>query len=186
MIALIVSSIADPNDQKFFTELYITHRRLMFSTARKYASKPEDQEDIVQAALEKLLRKISTLRLIECCALSAYIVYTVRSAAIDFLRKERSAKANAISLEDAEQGRFGAENIPITDFEGLFDAKERLNALWSRLSEEDKILLEGKYIWEKPDKELAEILHCKPDSIRMKLTRARRRALDNLLEKEQM
>lgn len=52
-----------------------------------------------------------------------------------------------------------------------------------QLSAEDRALLEGKYILGDSDEMLARTLHCKPSSIRMKLTRARRRAL-KLLEQE--
>ena len=51
------------------------------------------------------------------------------------------------------------------------------------MSAEDRALLEGKYILGDSDEMLARTLHCKPSSIRMKLTRARRRAL-KLLEQE--
>lgn len=53
--------------------------------------------------------------------------------------------------------------------------KERLYEVWGQLPEEDLILLEGKYILRCTDSELAEQLHCKPDSVRMKLTRVRRK-----------
>ena len=53
--------------------------------------------------------------------------------------------------------------------------RERLYEIWGQLPEEDLILLEGKYILRCSDSELAEQLHCKPNSIRMKLTRVRRK-----------
>ena len=44
-------------------------------------------------------------------------------------------------------------------------------------------LLRGKYIEGKSAQELAEMLGCKPDSIRMKMLRARRRAFHILQER---
>ena len=81
-------------------------------------------------------------------------------------------------------GGLEPADSPIEGHTDLIGDQETLKFLWPRLSEEDRILLEGKYVWGQSDKELAEILHCKPSSIRMKLTRARRRALNNLSEKE--
>ena len=66
----------------------------------------------------------------------------------------------------------------------LSELKARLSALWPRFSEEEQILLEGKYILGYTDQELALQVECKPASIRMKLTRARRRALQILTEGE--
>ena len=58
-----------------------------------------------------------------------------------------------------------------------------LQAIWSQLSKEDQLLLEGKYLLEYSDPELAQLLGCQSASVRMKLTRARRRA-QKLLKKE--
>lgn len=49
---------------------------------------------------------------------------------------------------------------------------------------EERVLLEGKYLLHRSDAELAEILGCQTDSVRMKLTRARRTALKMLREWE--
>ena len=184
MLVLIANALDDPDDRKFFSDLYLAYKRLMFSTAKKYVSKPEDIEDIVQTALEKLIKNISALRPMEQCTLAAYIIYTVKSVAFDFHRKAQRTTAHDISLEYDKLWRIEKTYIAYADQERLMDDRERLKALWPQLPEDDRILLEGKYIWEKSDRELAEILHCKPDSIRMKLTRARRRALNNLMEKE--
>ena len=50
------------------------------------------------------------------------------------------------------------------------------------LSENDQLLLEGKYLLGYTDTELASLLKCKVGSIRMKLTRARRKALKLIVE----
>ena len=58
--------------------------------------------------------------------------------------------------------------------------EEQLDALrrvWPRLSEADQLLLSGRYILGLDDRELARLAGCKPGSVRMKLTRARRNAL---------
>lgn len=54
--------------------------------------------------------------------------------------------------------------------------------IWDSLPDDTKILLEGKYILGLSDEELATEFDCSPDSIRMKLTRARRLALEKIKE----
>ena len=54
--------------------------------------------------------------------------------------------------------------------------------VFDSLPEEDRLLLRGKYELDLDDAELAALLGCAPNSIRMKLTRARRRAVAHLLE----
>ena len=58
-------------------------------------------------------------------------------------------------------------------------AKLELDALaqvWPRLDENTRWLLEARYILDYSDGELARELGVKPDSVRMALTRARRKA----------
>ena len=62
------------------------------------------------------------------------------------------------------------------------EEKELLVQIWGSLSEEDRLLLEGKYILGYHDDELATMLGCRKDSVRMKLTRARRRAFQRMLK----
>jgi RNA polymerase sigma-70 factor (ECF subfamily) len=57
------------------------------------------------------------------------------------------------------------------------DNLERLKAIWPTLSSEDRLLLERKYLAGDSDADIAQALGCKPSSVRMKLTRARRCAI---------
>ena len=54
--------------------------------------------------------------------------------------------------------------------------------VWPQLSTQDKILLESKYILGYNDNEIGKLLGCKASSVRMYLTRARRRAVELISE----
>ena len=58
------------------------------------------------------------------------------------------------------------------------ELRKHLSAVLDEISNDDRVLLEGKYILQYSDATLAMMLHCKTGSIRMKLTRARRNALN--------
>ena len=62
------------------------------------------------------------------------------------------------------------------------EKKKEFIKVWDTLPEDTRELLAGKYILRMSDAELAEEFCCSPDSIRMKLTRARRRALEMMKE----
>ena len=176
MIACIIGTMDDPDDQLFMKMLYQDFERLMFSTAKRYISNASDQMDIVQDSMEKLIKKIATIRPMNRCTLASYIVYTIRSTSIDLLRAQKRTLEHTVTLDDQEFSEI-ASAAPSPD--NLDVSAERLMLLkkaWPDLSEESRILLEGKYILGYTDKELAAVLGCKPDSIRMKLTRARRQA----------
>lgn len=168
------------SDQAFIEQIYHKFNRLMFSVARRYHSNPHDQEDVVQNTTEKLMQRINTLRMLDPPALPSYITYTARSVAVDLLRSQKRLQKHVVCVEPES---FALLEGPSIDA-GLLAAErsQQLKNAWRSLSEEDQLLLEGKYIWEYSDEVLAVDFHCKASSIRMKLTRARRRALQCLSE----
>ena len=53
-----------------------------------------------------------------------------------------------------------------------------------QLSEEERILLDGRYLLGLSDEEVAEMVRCKPSSVRMKLTRVRRKVFAMMKQRE--
>ena len=162
------------DDRQFILNLYQEFCRLMFFTAQKYCSDPLQQEEIVQESLRKLIEKVNTLRTLQPAVLTSYLVATVRNTAISYLRTQAKDKA-VISLEELEEAPASQQSMD----EALILQEELapLRAIWPQLSQEDRLLLEGKYLLEYSSAELGERLGCQSASVRMKLTRARRRAL---------
>ncbi len=171
------------DDQRYMEALYHQFKRLMYATAGKYAAGAEDREDLVQSALVRLVKKLPTLRSMEHSAQASYIVFTVRSVAIDALRKG-SRQVSGVSLEGAEALQVPDEGLTMDEYMLARERSERLRVIWPRLGEEDRLLLEGKYLHDCSDRELAQLLGCQVDSVRMKLTRARRKALKWMTEGE--
>lgn len=174
-----------PDDQEYMLKIYEQFKRLMFNVAYKYTSNPHMAEDLVQDSLAKLIPRVSKLRELDGCALSAYVVYTVRNTAKNYLRHQAVESQYIIQseLEDYCDSVCDTDPTP-EELLLISERKEDFFRVWDRLSDEDKDILRGKYILELSDKELAKQLSCKPGSIRMKLTRARRRALNLLKEVE--
>ena len=111
------------------------------------------------------------------------MVYTVRSVAINLKRHQSVVAEHTLPLAVNEQDPYeGPHRSPAEIIERL-ESHQQLSALWAKLSDEDQDLLYRKYIAEQTDEELSAVFHCKKESIRMKLTRARRRAM-NLAEQE--
>lgn len=183
MIALICAMASEPNDRSYMLWLYEEFRNLMFSVAKKYVENQSDCEDIVQDALISLLKNVQTLRNIHGCVLTNYIAATVRNTAINHLNHQRMVQEHTISMED-NYPEIESDGLALDDMMILIERKAQLNRIWNRLPEEHRILLEGRYILGISDEELAKQLHCKPSSIRMKLTRARRVASQLLINEE--
>lgn len=181
MIAYICSVLESPDDQEYIIRIYLEFERLMYKVAGKYTSNPQDREDIVQESIARLIQKIDYLHRIERCVLPGYLVSTVRNTAINHLKRQALLeKYRDFFAEDPETQAFD-----VTDLAQLIHHKTQVVKMWEQLSPEIRYLLEGKYILGYSDLELAEHLKCEPNSIRMKLTRARRKALEILKQQEE-
>ena len=183
MMALIYSVEDEPSDREFMDQMYMEFERLMFFTARQYTSKAEIAEDIVQESLVRLYEKVRTMKPMKHVVLAAYIRATVRNTAINVLRKMNRERDYAADAETDAFAQADQEWVLNTMMD-LSGYRVLLSKIWPRLPEDDRVLLEGKYILGYSDQELAEEIGCQANSIRVKLTRARRRALAIIQEQE--
>ena len=183
---MLFMALEDKDMQAFMEELYFNYERLMFYYAKKYAKNMSDQEDIVQEALIHLISKVDVIYAMPLHVLASYISATVRNVAIDYLRKcaGRPTEISIDSIVDRDTSIVAPQMQSPEDSVILGELKENIQKLWTSIPNEDRVLLEGKYILKYSDHELAKLLHCKSSSIRMKLTRARRRTFERLCKEE--
>ena len=171
------------NDQEFITCVCEEYIRLMYYTAQKYVSNPQQCEDIVQDSLLRLMGKVETLRALNEPALASYVVATVRNTSINFLRRqgieEQKRAETYLRMQEQELEAPSMDELIISREE-----RERLRSIWPQVDSGVRILLEGKYFLGQDDKQLAQLFGCSPASIRMKLTRARRMVLKLMKEGE--
>ena len=182
MISIISTALDNDDDRTFMLWLYQEFKHIMLSTVKKYIANPQDQEDIIQDSILKLIKKIDLLREKERCVLGAYVVYTVRNTATNHLRHTAVEKAHFESFDDGVE--YEADLLPLDDLMALKERNVQVVDAIKRLSDGEQALLIGKYVLEYSDDELGDQLGCKPASIRMKLTRARRKALELLIKDE--
>ena len=158
MISFICAIPQEPDDKAFMLSLYDSYYKLMYSIAYKYVSDIQTVDDIVS---------------------------TVRNTAINRLRVKEYEKDH--TAEFTEENVSGADRyVPMETLLILAERRKALLDIWPVLPKETQILLKGKYILGYTDQELACQLKCKPSSIRMKLTRARRAALLLLSERNEV
>ena len=176
-------AMQDGTEEEFVLWLYQEYYRLMFFTAQKYVADHLVQEEIVQECLQKLIEKIDLLRHFKRPVLSGYIAATVRNTAINYLKVQKQENERLIDIKDLTT-QEALKEISIDDKLILQEEMEVFKKIWPTLDEETKILLEGKYILGYDDNKLSQLLGCQTSSIRMKLTRSRRKALA-LIRKEE-
>ena len=142
----------------------------------------EEARDIVSQVFLRLWEKERNLEWGP--GVRPYLFQCVYNAALNFIRAEKvRCRFFEFLRRDMEEGEEPAvPQVSLDELVLLTEQRERLARVWVRLTEEEQLLLEGKYILGYEDGELAGMLGCKKDSVRMKLTRARRRALRLMLE----
>nr|WP_325211234.1 sigma-70 family RNA polymerase sigma factor [uncultured Oscillibacter sp.] len=160
----------------FMQDLYDRYSRLMFAEALRRVSSRQDCEDIVQDAVTKLCEKLDTLRALPPAALPAYIILTVKHEAINYLRHQAVVNRHIADLDDGCLDERESSEPPPEEVAELREGLDSLSRVWPLLPEEDQELLYRKYALGQDNAELAEAFHCRRDSVRMRLTRARRRA----------
>lgn len=173
------------SDREFFEYMFSTYRKIMFYEINKIVFNTWEAEDILQSSFIKLSEKIDLLRQLDEPRRMFYVVTTARNHAKNHVRDAQ--RTRTYSLDD-EAYNFSDTLSSETNIEQLIISKERtqnFSSIWLQLDEASRRLLEGKYILKMGDAELAKMLDTKPASIRMMLTRARRRALKLMQEEDE-
>ncbi|NCB74536.1 MAG: sigma-70 family RNA polymerase sigma factor [Clostridia bacterium] len=177
MLPSVIALIVDEDDREFMTQLFLKYQRIMFSEINKLISDQWDAEDILQNALIKLCDKVSLLRDLDEHRRICYVISTVRNLAKNHIRDNHVV---SICSFDDDNLNLSDKISDGTDIDNTIIIKEQLKDLasvWNMLDETTQCLLEGKYILLKSDAELGQMLGISPSSIRMMLTRSRRKAL---------
>lgn len=181
MIPCCILLIENEDDREFMASLYLRYNRLMYDKIIKITKRPHDAEDVLQNVLVKLIDKIELLRSRGHAQVVNYIIATCKTTALDFVN--RSLPKNEVSLEEYEElpdtdSGFDDHAVELHLIKG--EEVEALRQVLPRLDTRTRCLLEGYYFLDKPMSELGRELGIKPDSVRMSLARARRKAFELL------
>ena len=175
---IFATMINDVDDRAFMQEVYQQNERLMYAIALKYASNTQDCEDIVHDTVEKLCKNIAKIKELPNSALRAYVVYAVRNTAINFRKHQSTINRHIQQLSgDDSNSEYDQPESIIERIEDLQEKRTSLTKVWTQLTDAEQELLYRKYVLDQTTEELAGIFQCSRDSIRMRLSRARRKSL---------
>ena len=174
MIPYCVMVIEDESDREFMSQLFIRYQRLMYHEAFKITHEKYAAEDAMQNALVRLIDKIALLRTLDETKLINYIITAMKNSAYNYMARDVKPDFSFDELRDVCDGVDERELID--ERIDMYFLMHTLASVWPQLDERSRYLLEGRYILEKSTDEMARDLSIKPESVRMALTRARRRA----------
>ena len=163
----------------FLGALFRRYQWLMYREIYQITDNPWDTEDVIQMVWVKLLDKVSLLRSRDTTRLVNYIIAACRNTAITYRQQKKRLAEYTYSDEKA------APSEALTAHDPIWEPEERFLALrqaWSQLDPRSQYVLRSRFLLNKTFEEMAQELGIQPKSVRMAVTRAKRKAKALILQ----
>jgi RNA polymerase sigma factor (sigma-70 family) len=164
-------------EQALFAQLVQRYQRYVFTLVSRFTSNREDAEEISQDIFVKAYRSLADFR--GEAKFSTWLYTVVRTSCITFLRKKQ---LNITSL-DNERTLIQLENKESGFNANIVEQKSRhamVNAAIQLLSPDDSQILTLFYKGEQSLEEIGRIMGLEPNTVKVKLHRARNRLKDKM------
>ena len=167
-------------------EILITrYQPRIFGTARKYARRESEVEDIVQEVFLKAFTKLGTFR--GDSPFEHWLMRLAVRTCYDFLREHQRNREQTLSDITDEETRwlehFSTPEDPVADAQSAAAARLVIHKLLEHLSPESRLIIQLLEIEEKSLKEIAQLTGWSVPMIKVRAFRARaamRKTLDRL------
>lgn len=162
-------------------EIFQRYRTLLYHRAFRLTGGMETAEEALEDALVRVLERWERLRELTEPQILAYTAATVRSCAVDAVRQSGKRQQVEQPMPDADD--LPALLQPSTE-EGLLLAENRelVRRAMRRLTEAERELILQRYYLEHSYEEIGQQRGEKPDSVRVRLFRIRKKLLGLLKE----
>jgi len=170
---------AQREDKEAFEELIRRHQHRVFAVAGGIIRRREDVEDIAQQVFVKAY--FSLKRFDQRAAFTTWLYKITVNQCWDMLRKRKvrplvyeadlSEEQSRQVITSAEKGKDE------TDISERLDARQRVERLLQGLEERDRLMLILKEVEGFSIEEIADILDLNPNTVKVRLFRARRRVV---------
>jgi RNA polymerase sigma-70 factor, ECF subfamily len=170
-------------DELAFEDLFERHRRLVGRTAGRYLRRPEEVEEIIQIAFTKMYVELANFRGVHELSLAGWLARITANACLDRLRSQRRRPENLeCDMPEAEDLDKLRESFAQSGGEQAHVDRDLAEKLLSRLSAEDRVLLELLYLDELTTPEAAQALGWSLSKAKLRAWRARR-SLQKVMKK---
>ena len=174
-IELIEQTLA--GDQSAYADLVKRHQRFVFTLALRFAKGREDAEEIAQDCFVKAYRSLANFQ--KQAKFSTWLYSIVYTTAMTFLRKKR---VDTDSIDD-ENTYIQLENSASSHDANSAENKSRsyyLNQAITQLLPDDAAIITLFYMGEQSLDEIGNTLGIEPNTVKVKLFRARQRLKEKL------
>jgi RNA polymerase sigma factor (sigma-70 family) len=174
-IELIEQTLA--GNQAAYADLIKRHQRFVFTLAIRFSKNREDAEEIAQDCFIKAYRSLSNFQ--RQSKFSTWLYSIVYTTAMTFLRKKR---VDTDSIDD-ENTYIQLENSASSHDANSAENKSRsyyLNQAITQLLPDDAAIITMFYMGEQSLEEIGNTLDIEPNTVKVKLFRARQRLKEKL------
>jgi RNA polymerase sigma factor (sigma-70 family) len=164
-------------DRQIFAELVSRYQNYVFTLVLRFAENREDAEEISQDVFVKTYRSLADFR--GDSKFSTWLYTIARTTCITFLRKK---KLQTISI-DNEKASIQLENRESTFKANVVEQKSRtamVNESIQLLSPDDAQIITLFYKGEQSLEEIGQIIGMEPNTVKVKLHRARQRMREKM------
>jgi len=161
-------------DETAFEEIFDRHKRLVASVAARYFRRPEQVEEIIQISFSKVYFELRNFRGAHELSLAGWLSRITRNACIDALRSnKRRPEDLSCDLNEDERSELLAFTSRDSTAEQKHIDRDLADKLLSRLSAEDRVLLQMLYVEGLSVAEAAEMLGWAGPKTKLRAWRAR-------------
>jgi RNA polymerase sigma factor (sigma-70 family) len=162
---------------KAYAELVKNHQRFVFTLALRFAKTREDAEEIAQDCFVKAYKALGTFK--QTAKFSTWLYTITYTTAMSFLRKKQ---LNTQSIHDDESILQLPNNIASyrADLVEQKSANVYLNLAIDSLLPDDAAIITLFYLGEQSLEEIGQALHMGPNTVKVKLHRARARLKEKM------
>ncbi len=169
---------AQSGDDEAFSEIIRAYRKRILGTVYRTISRGDDVEDVGQEVFVRLYDSLQQLRTPQ--VFEPWLYRLTINACYDYLRRKR--REIDIRMADLSEEQVVAVDAALSSKKALEasqkeGARELLEILLARVSNEDRVLLTLKEIQGLSLKELSAVYKVNTNALKVRLFRARKRAL---------
>lgn len=168
MITFYISTLSSDEEKDKLTKIYETYYGTMLNIAKTIISDQALAEDAVSYSVETIIKNLHNINEIKCHKTRSYIVYIVRSRAINLLNKQNRYKEDFIDDFDFPDDSASIDNE--------LSIKESCDSIINYIKALPKSLSDVLYlslVHELSIEEISKILAISNDAVRQRLSRAK-------------
>lgn len=169
----LIEKIVKNNNTQLFAVLYDRYSSVVFNKCLSFVKNKETAEDLTHDLFVQLFSKIKTFR--GESKFSTWLYSYTYNFCVNYVQRDKHK--NNEKASDTLEETYG--NVKEIDDSLIFEIKaSKLKLILDKIDPEDKMILLLKYQDDIPIKELSVLLKIGESAVKMRLNRAKRKALE--------